>query len=135
MSLTETAIRNAKPREKAYKLGDGRGLYLLVEEQKKQEKRATSLANSNSFEAVGRERFLKFSASWAASHSSKVLLRFENNLFPWLGPRPIRSLEAVEILEALRPNPSSTPPRHRLEMFTPRPQIQLQRPGAALLVM
>jgi len=152
-SLTETAIRNAKPREKSYKLGDGRGLYLLVEpngsklwrlkyrfaekdrklsfgrypqvtlararerqlearrlidgevdplEHKQQEKRATRLANSNSFEAVGREWFLKFSATWAASHSSKVLLRLENNLFPWLGPRPIRSLEAVEILEALR---------------------------------
>lgn len=31
MSLTDIAIRNAKPREKAYKLGDGRGLYLLLE--------------------------------------------------------------------------------------------------------
>jgi lipid-binding SYLF domain-containing protein len=31
MSLSDLAIRNAKAREKAYKLGDGRGLYLLVE--------------------------------------------------------------------------------------------------------
>ncbi len=30
MSLTHTAIRNAKPKEKPYKLTDGRGLYLLV---------------------------------------------------------------------------------------------------------
>ncbi len=30
MSLTDTAIRNAKPKEKPYKLTDGRGLYLLV---------------------------------------------------------------------------------------------------------
>ena len=28
--LTDTAIRNAKPRERPYKLGDSRGLYLLV---------------------------------------------------------------------------------------------------------
>jgi len=28
--LTDTAIRNAKPRELPYKLGDSRGLYLLV---------------------------------------------------------------------------------------------------------
>lgn len=28
--LVDTAIRNAKPKEKAYKLSDGRGLYLLV---------------------------------------------------------------------------------------------------------
>jgi integrase len=45
---------------------------------------------------------LKFSATWAASHSSKVLLRLENNLFPSLGARPIASLEADEILEVLR---------------------------------
>jgi len=31
MPLSDLAIRNAKAREKAYKLGDGRGLYLLVE--------------------------------------------------------------------------------------------------------
>jgi hypothetical protein len=28
--LTDTAIRNAKPREKPYKLGGGGGLYLFV---------------------------------------------------------------------------------------------------------
>ena len=28
--LTDTALRNAKPRERPYKLGDSRGLYLLV---------------------------------------------------------------------------------------------------------
>jgi Arm DNA-binding domain len=30
MALTDTAVRNAKPREKAYKIDDGGGLYLLV---------------------------------------------------------------------------------------------------------
>lgn len=30
MALTDIQVRNAKPREKAYKLGDERGLYLLV---------------------------------------------------------------------------------------------------------
>ncbi|GAB55004.1 DNA integration/recombination/inversion protein [Glaciecola punicea ACAM 611] len=30
MSLTDTAIRNAKPKEKAWKLSDGGGLYLLI---------------------------------------------------------------------------------------------------------
>jgi hypothetical protein len=28
--LTDTAVRNAKPKEKPYKLTDGKGLYLLV---------------------------------------------------------------------------------------------------------
>jgi len=30
MPLTDTQIRNAKPRERPYKLGDAGGLYLLV---------------------------------------------------------------------------------------------------------
>lgn len=31
MPLTDIAIRNAKPREKAYKLADGGGMYLQVQ--------------------------------------------------------------------------------------------------------
>jgi hypothetical protein len=30
MPLTDTAIRNAKPKDKAYKVADSQGLYLLV---------------------------------------------------------------------------------------------------------
>ncbi len=30
MALTDTAIRNAKPKEKPYKVTDAQGLYLLV---------------------------------------------------------------------------------------------------------
>ena len=30
MALTDTAIRNAKPKDKSYKLADSQGLYLLV---------------------------------------------------------------------------------------------------------
>jgi hypothetical protein len=53
-------------------------------EHKKQAKRAASVAGANTFEAIAREWFLKFSSSWAESHSSRVLLRMENDLFPWL---------------------------------------------------
>lgn len=35
MTLSDTAIRNAKPREKPYKLSDGRGLFLLVAGEKR----------------------------------------------------------------------------------------------------
>lgn len=31
MALTDTAVRNTKPREKPYKLGDSLGLFLLVQ--------------------------------------------------------------------------------------------------------
>jgi len=36
------------------------------------------------------------------THSDKVLLRLENELFPWLGSRPIASIEPSELLEPLR---------------------------------
>ncbi len=35
MSLANTTIRNTKPKEKQYKLSDGRGLYLLVKKSGK----------------------------------------------------------------------------------------------------
>jgi len=35
MSLTDTAIRNAKPKDQAYKLTDEKGLYLLVSQSGK----------------------------------------------------------------------------------------------------
>jgi hypothetical protein len=54
-------------------------------EYKKQAKRAAKVAAANSFEAVAREWFAKFSPKWAESHSCKVLLRLENDLIPWLG--------------------------------------------------
>jgi integrase len=71
-------------------------------EFKKQSRRSAVVASANTFEAIAREWFLRFSSVWAESHSSKVLLRLENELFPWLGSRPIASIEAVELLESIR---------------------------------
>jgi integrase len=71
-------------------------------EHKKQTKRAAKVAAANSFEAVAREWFAKFSSKWAESHSSKVLLRLNNDLIPWMGSRPISSIEADELLMTIR---------------------------------
>lgn len=71
-------------------------------EYKKQAKRAAKVAAANSFEAVAREWFAKFSPKWAETHSCKVLLRLENDLIPWLGSRPISGIEAGELLVTIR---------------------------------
>jgi integrase len=71
-------------------------------EHKKQTKRAAKVAAANSFEAVAREWFAKFSSKWAESHSSKVLLRLNNDLIPGLGSRPISTIEADELLVTIR---------------------------------
>lgn len=57
---------------------------------------------AGSFEEVAREWFAKFSAEWAASHSSKIIRRLDCDVFPWLGGRPIAEIEAMEVLEVLR---------------------------------
>ena len=154
MSLSDTAVRTAKPREKSYKLYDQKGLYLQVNpngsklwrfrykfgakesrvafgaypeitlagarerqaearkvlkdrgvdpgEHKKQVKRAAGIAAANTFEVVAREWIAKHSPNWAETHTSKVVLRLENDIFPWLGSRPVSEIEPPELLDAIR---------------------------------
>ncbi|MGI9026608.1 MAG: tyrosine-type recombinase/integrase, partial [Burkholderiaceae bacterium] len=136
MSLTSTAIRNARAGEKPIKLFDGGGLFLLLSpaggkwwrlkyrvdgkeklmslgtypdvglkearerrdearkqlaadidpgEHRKATKSARTEGAANSFEVVAREWIAKYSPTWAKSHSSKVVKRLENDVFPWLG--------------------------------------------------
>ncbi|MDE0855697.1 MAG: tyrosine-type recombinase/integrase [Nevskia sp.] len=59
-------------------------------------------ASADSFEAVGREWFAKFSPHWAKSHADKVIRRLELYVFPWLGKRPIGELEPLDVLSVLR---------------------------------
>ena len=69
----------------------------------KQANKATSVAESiDSFEAVMREWFEKFMADKAKSHSSKIMSRFERDLFPWIGSRPIAQIQPQELLKVLR---------------------------------
>lgn len=57
---------------------------------------------ANSFAVIAREWIAKVSKNWAATHSSKVIARLENDLFPYIGTRPIREITAPELLAALR---------------------------------
>jgi hypothetical protein len=52
----------------------------------------------NSFEVIAREWFAKQSPTWAKTHASKIKLRFENDIFPWLGQRPIMEISTKEVL-------------------------------------
>ena len=61
-----------------------------------------ALAGAKSFEAIAREWHAKFSPGWVARHSDRILRRFENDLFPWLGKRPVADITAPELLLVLR---------------------------------
>jgi integrase len=69
---------------------------------KQQSKRASKENAANSFEAIAREWFAKFAIEWAPSHADKIILRLENDVFPWMGSRPISEIKPMELLAVIR---------------------------------
>ncbi len=57
---------------------------------------------ANSFEVIGREWFEKNRETWAPSHADKIIRRLENDVFPWLGGKPIAEITAPDVLTVLR---------------------------------
>jgi len=153
MPLTDTAIRNAKPGDKAIRLFDGGGLYLEVSPtggkwwrlkyrfdrkekrlslgvypdvslkdarerrgdarklladsidpsaNRKAVKSARTERAENSFEVVTREWYAKHSPNWAVHHGDRIIRRFERDIFPWIGGRPIAEISAPELLAVIR---------------------------------
>lgn len=152
--LTDAQVKNAKAKDKPYKLSDGGGLYLEVmptgsklwrmkfkrtngkesrlafgsypevslAEAREKRTAARKLANegvdladyrkaqkavkasqtANTFEAVAREWLAKNKDGWAKTHHDKILGRFENDVFPFIGSRPIATISAPDLLAAIR---------------------------------
>lgn len=46
--------------------------------------RSAKLTAENSFEAIAREWFAKYSSQWVSSHGDKIIRRFERDVFPWI---------------------------------------------------
>lgn len=70
-------------------------------EHRKATRAAGEERKANSFEVVAREWFAKQKPGWVDGHASKVLLRLENDAFPWLGKRPIADITAKELLATI----------------------------------
>jgi len=71
-------------------------------EHRKASKLKKQIQAANSFEIVAREWFTSHEPNWAKSHSSKIIKRLENDIFPWLGNRPIHEINAPELLDSIR---------------------------------
>lgn len=69
---------------------------------RKAHKAARAQVNANTFEAVAREWHGKYGPGWAPDHATRLLRRFEANVFPWLGGRPIAEVTAPELLAVAR---------------------------------
>ena len=71
-------------------------------ENRKAQKAARLDRASNSFEVVAREWYGKYSPTWAEHHGDRIMRRFERDIFPWIGGRPISDVTAPELLAAVR---------------------------------
>lgn len=71
-------------------------------EARKAKKEALFTDNENSFEVVAREWHARQSAGWVPSHSGRILARLENDVFPWIGKKPVADLLAPELLAVVR---------------------------------
>lgn len=170
MALSATALRNAKPKDKPYKMADGGGMYLLVKPNggmywrldyrfegkrktlalgvypdvslkmardrrhdarqqiadgidpalaKKAYKKQSAHAAANTFETVAREWHEKKRGAWKESHAETVLLRLEKHVLPWIGNKPIDSLDATHLLPMLRriEDSGATETAHRMRQI------------------
>lgn len=57
---------------------------------------------ANSFEAVAREWYAKYSTNWVETHGGRILRRLERDIFPFLGSKPIADITAPELLQVVR---------------------------------
>lgn len=57
---------------------------------------------ANSFEAVSREWYEKYSSSWVEAHGSRIIRRLERDIFPHVGSRPIGDITPPELLQVIR---------------------------------
>ena len=71
-------------------------------ENRKAMKSARVERAGNSLEVVARECFAKCAATWAANHGDRIIRRFERDIFPWIGGRPIAEVTAPELLAVVR---------------------------------
>lgn len=71
-------------------------------ENRKAQKAARQERAANSFEVVAREWYGKHAPNWAEHHGDRIIRRFERDIFPWIGGRPVSDVTAPELLAVVR---------------------------------
>ena len=70
--------------------------------ERKIEKRRQRVAAGHTFQAVADEWFDLRKDMWAKSYADRLRSRLDADLLPTLGPRPIASIEPIEVLDVVR---------------------------------
>lgn len=153
MPLNDMQIRRAKPEAKAYTLGEGQGLSLLIEpngskswrfryrfagkpkmislgvyptitladarsrrddarklvaegknpsDVRKEQKIALQTESESAFEKIATEWHQMKSAKWSEGYASDIMEAFQNDIFPYVGARPVGEIKPLELLNVLR---------------------------------
>ena len=71
-------------------------------ENRKAQKAVKQDRAANSFEVVAREWIAKYAPTWTANHAERILRRFDRDLFPWIGGKPVAEVTAPELLAVVR---------------------------------
>lgn len=67
-----------------------------------EERAAAGLPGLGTFEFVAREWHTRMQPTWSTGHAAKVLALLENDLFPFVGDRALKSIPAPELLQVAR---------------------------------
>ena len=96
----DVSLKDARDRRDASRklLSDG----IDPSENRRAMKSARVDQAANSFEVVAREWYAKHAPNWAEHHGDRIIRRFERDIFPWIGGRPIADVTAPELLAVVR---------------------------------
>jgi integrase len=97
-SYPEVSLKEAREkRDEARKmLRDG------IDPSRAKKAQKASDSGADTFETISREWFEKFSSTWSPSHGERIIRRLERDVFPWIGKRPIKEINAPDLLSVLR---------------------------------
>lgn len=70
---------------------------------KQAQKTAKVEQSANNLEVNAREWFMRHAPNWKENRSSKIIARLKNDVFPWIGAKPIGEIAAPELLAAILP--------------------------------
>lgn len=71
-------------------------------EERKAQKLAQQLSTENSFEAISREWHANKADRWTVAYRDEIIKTFEQDVFPFIGKRPVGEIKPLELLEVLR---------------------------------
>ncbi len=94
----EVSLKDARLERDAMRIQLAKGMDPAEERRAKREQ----VQECNTFETIAREWLGKFSASWTPGHTTTVLARLENNVFPFIGKTPINAITAPVMLQTVQ---------------------------------